>query len=52
MVKNAFVWALNFIIQDLRSQDESKSICHDCLLHLISLRGLDVKINAKTVFKT
>ena len=34
------------------NKDDSKTVFNHCLLHLISLRGLDVKANAKIVFKT
>jgi len=34
------------------NRDDSKILFNHCLLHVISLRGLGVKVNAKTAFKT
>jgi len=34
------------------NRDDSKTVFNHWLLHVISLRGLGVKTNAKTAFKT
>lgn len=42
----------NGMIQGAKILTEMIVIYHQCLLHLISFRGLSDKTNAKTAFKT
>jgi len=53
-VKKLFWWG--HLLFKTKSQnfnrDNSKTLFNHCLLHVISLRGLRVKANAKTAFKT